>query len=104
MTQTDWTEEQQCIEVAKALEAMARLPGGKLPLQQQDTHAIYEFMNGTVPERVIHLAIHHRIVFCADCDHVAGANPLSAKNPGGCDSCEDHRHSASIWSRGRLDD
>lgn len=81
---TDWTEENQVIKIVYALEAMHKA-GGKLPMEEQDTHRIYEYMEGKVPERVIHLSIHHRIVFCADCGHVTGGNPEE------CSSCYDHR-------------
>lgn len=86
---TDWNEENQIIQVMKALEEMAKAPDATLPMEEQDTHKIYEFMEGKVPERLIHLAIHHRIVFCADCGHVVGANPEE------CEMCRDNRYGNS---------
>lgn len=84
MDETNWTEEDQIAKIMIALEAMYKSTG-VLPVENNDTHKIYEFMEGKVPERVIHLAIHHRIVFCADCDHVSGGNPED------CESCYDNR-------------
>lgn len=103
MSQTNWTEENQVIKVMEAVEEMYAVAEkackgtGVLPVQEQNTHKIYEFMGGIVPEKTIHLAIHHRIVFCADCDHVAGANPDE------CESCHDHQHGAPIFLHPPID-
>lgn len=86
--ETNWTEEDQVIKIVHALEAMHKA-SGILPNDQQDTHKIYEYLEGKVPERVIHLALHHRIIFCADCLHVSGGNPEE------CSSCYDHRYADS---------
>jgi hypothetical protein len=89
---TDWGKENNIFKIVHALEEMAT--PDHLPVNITDRE-IYEHLGGQVPQKEIFEAIHLRIVFCADCNHVSGGNPKE------CDSCYDHRFAQSRFTIGR---
>lgn len=66
-------DEQTIARIARALETMYQTTG-ILPGQEKDTAKIFVFLKGEIARAEIDRAIHQRIVFCGDCNHVVGAN------------------------------